>query len=265
MKLCRFELNSKPGETRSGIVHGGRIYETEGTQPVAIHEASDVTLLTPIGLAPSIRFSGGEDILNPLEAVDDHDTSYWYGNSSAIFGPSRVLAYPARASALSFRPYLGVVVASDVAQTVPEEADEFILGFTLVNVFVAREIELAERRLGQGRGRSSDLGIALGPVLTTPDELDDLTTDDVLGRRFSSLVVAKVNGLEVARGDTDNIVATAAQVIASATLSAPVRSGDILALGPILEDGNEDLPILSPGDKVEISADRLGTLMTQIG
>lgn len=265
MKLCRFELNDSPGVIRSGIVHGGRVYETEGSQPVAIHEAATLKLLMPIGSATSLRVGGDDWEPSPLESRDPRDVYYWYGNSSAIFGPNLVLELPISGSEMSFRPYLAAVVAGDARNVEIEEADGYLLGFTLLNIFIARDIEAVERRLGISRGRSHDVGIALGPVITTPDELDDLTTDDSQGRRFSSLVVVKVNGVEVARGDTAATRYTAAQMLSAASENAPVRSGDILALGPLLDDADSDLPALSAGDQIEISADRLGTLMTRIG
>jgi hypothetical protein len=55
VKLCRFEPLGVPGTVHSGIVHGGKVYETDGTNPVAVHEAGDVRLLSPVGRPPSIR------------------------------------------------------------------------------------------------------------------------------------------------------------------------------------------------------------------
>ena len=56
MKLCRFELKSTPGEVRSGIVYNGKIYETAGAEPVAVHEAEAVRPLAKraVTLAPAL-------------------------------------------------------------------------------------------------------------------------------------------------------------------------------------------------------------------
>lgn len=264
MKLCRFELNDAPGQVKSGIVHGGKLYETEGTQPVAIYEADQVKLLSPIGLVPSVRLAGYDWQPSPIEPVDPSEVFYWYGNPSAIFGPNRVLELPQPVARLSFRPYLAAITASDAQAVEFDQGDEYLLGFTIVNVFVSVDLEQEERRFGFGKGRSSDLGIAIGPVLTTPDEFDDVTVSDEFGRRFAGPWTAKVNGVEMMTGSSEMVLYTASQLLSAASYSAPVRSGEILALGPVFDAPIGEFPTLKSGDTVEVSGDKLGTLKTFI-
>lgn len=261
MKLCRFELLSNPGELKTGIVHNGKIYETDGANPIAVHEAADVRPLPPVGQPHTVRFfrfSDAELALGP-EAVP----LYFYGNPGSLIGASQIVSMPEVSSELDFEPYIAVVIAQDGLGIPVEEADGYILGISILNMFVMRDIERMEGRAGTGPGRSRDYALALGPVLTTPEELDDALVDEEKGRRFKLSGVARVNGIEKRRGDTEDLPWSFAQLISIASETAPVRAGDIIAAGPLMRS-EEPFHPLDAGDEISIAIDRLGTLSTKI-
>ncbi|MGV3614256.1 MAG: fumarylacetoacetate hydrolase family protein [Fimbriimonas sp.] len=261
MKLCRFELKTSPGEVRSGMVHAGRIYETDGASAVAVHEAADVRPLAPIPHAPSVRVFRTDLQPEIVRGDDAEDPLYFYANPTVLSGASTAFPYPEWCTELSVFPAVAVALVGDVPRVEFEEADDTILGYTLMLLLVARDVERRERRFSV-LGRSHDIGGVMGPVLTTPDELDEEVQDAEFGRRFELEASLRVNGVERGRGTMGDFPFTFAQAIAAASLTAPLRAGDIFAFGPVAEP---DEPIaLDPGDQVQVAVDKLGTLTLNI-
>ncbi len=264
MKLCRFELKTNPGEARSGIVYGAKIYETDGANPIATHEADAVRPLPPVGLPPSIRLFDLDGIaVDTLLGEDRPAPLFGYGNPAAIIGPSMIVPLPVFSGAVDFQTYVAAVIAQPGINIPLDQADEFILGVTLCTVLVAKDVERQEKRAGIGPGRSRDFTIAIGPVLTTPDELDEVVTDDSRGRRYKLAATVKVNGVEVRKGNLEELALTLAEAIEGASESCTLRAGDLIAIGPIAPrfDGES---VLDPGDEIQLAVERLGTLSLKI-
>lgn len=256
MKLCRFELKAEPGRIRSGMVHAGRIYETDGAEAVAVHEAAEVRPLMPISRATSLRFVRTD--LQPLAGEDEDGPRFFYGNSGALVGSSQILPFPNFAGGVTVHTYVAAVIVGHGFRVDVEDADDLILGFSLLAALVATDQEGVERRAGAGFGRSYDAGAALGPVLTTPDEMEDFLADERAGRRYGLDALLRVNGVERASGNIQNLPYTFAQAIAVASESTPIREGDVLALGPIVD--LESPVFLEPNDDVQLAVQNLGTL-----
>ncbi len=259
MKLCRFELKAAPGEVRSGIVYSGKVYETDGTNPIAVHEAEQIRPLSPVGQPPTIRVFRTMPSL--IEA--DETPAYFYASSSALTGASPIIPKPEFVAELDYEPYVVAVIAAEGANVPLEDADDLILGYSLMNMLVARDVERHERRVGAGPGRSHDIAIPIGPVLSTPDEMEDAVESAEAGRKFKLTTVCRVNGVEKRRGDLVDLPFTFAQAISTASESAPLRTGDLIALGPIAF--GDEPAALDAGDEVQLAVERLGTLAFRIG
>lgn len=252
VKLFRFELKAEPGPARSGMVFNGRIYETDGAEARAVHEPDAVRPLSPVPSPPSLRFFPAR----PTEA--DEEPAFFYGNPACLVGASTMINYPERVLDLAFEPYLAAVLVTGGYDVEVDEADDMVLGLTLMAALVDRRAARVEGLFG----RSHDLGAALGPVLTTPDELDDFLASQEFGRSYRLGVSARVNGVERSRGNVEELPFTPAQAIAAASRSCTLREGDVLALGPIC-----DLPAdlrLEPGDEISLAVENLGTLSLKL-
>ncbi len=245
------------------MVFSGRIYETDGAQAIGVHEADAVRPLTPVPQPASLRFFRHDAQIPLPDGSVSEEPSFFYGNPASLVGASQLINHPEFTPELGFDAYLGVVLVADAYKIDVEQAEEAILGFTIINVLVARDVERAERQAGAGYGRSHDLGIAFGPVITTPEELDDVSVNVGSGKGFQLSVVTRVNGVEIARGNVEDLPFTAAQAISSASQSCTLRSGDVLALGPLVEEGDEPV-VLRPGDEVQVSVELLGTLSLKL-
>jgi len=260
LKLCRFEILADPERIRSGIVYSGKVYETDGSNPVGVHEAADVRPLAPVGRAPSLRIFRNPLRIGERLTIDDAENlPYHYGNPSSVIGPSQIVPRPEFALDLQFEPYLAAVVATPGRRVPVEHADEMILGFSILTQVVARDLV---RRSESARG--FDFATVLGPVLTTPEELDDHVSDQEFGRRYKLGLVARVNGVERRRADAEDLPITFAQALSLCSQGAPLVEGDIIALGP-LASWTDDDPPLEPGDEIQVAVEVLGTLSTKVG
>lgn len=230
------------------MVFEGRVYETEGSNPVAVHDWTEARLLSPVGHAPSVRFFPAR---TNLWADEAHDWDFSYLNPACILGPNEMLKKPEYAPRLTFEPCLGVVIAGAGKDVPVGEADDLVLGLCLMNSFALPE--------AFGVSRSRDTGLSVGPAIITPDELDDSVTSDERGRRYRFSVGARVNGEEVFSLELSNFGYTVAEAIAYASQSAPIKSGDVFALSLGATDAS-----IGANDEVQVFSDKLGVLSNRI-
>ena len=253
MKLFRFELQDEPGTARSGMVFSGRIYETDGAEAKAVHEAEAVRPLAPVPVAPSLRFFPAR----PTEI--DEEPAFFYGNPGCVVGASTIVNVPERVIDLTFEPYLAAVLVTGGYDVDLDEADDMVLGLTLMAALVDRRAARIEGLYG----RSHDLGAGLGPVLTTtPDELDDFLASQEFGRAYRLEATARVNGVDRARGNVEELPFTVAQAVAAASRSCTLKEGDVFALGPLC-DLPDDLR-LEAGDEITVAVENLGALSLKL-
>ncbi len=238
MKFTRFEAASSPGTARSGIAYEGRFYETDGTNAIAIHEASDIRLLAPLGRPTSVR------IYRPNELVFD------YANPAGLLDPHARVTKPAYAERLGYTPCLALIVGGAGINVETDQADETLLGLALGHVFTT---------LRDHGGRSSDVGYVVGPAILTPDEIAESSIQSERGAQYNDTLTLKINGLQVEDYEVGALPFTPAQVLSHASESTSLREGD-LVLVPLT--GNPRL--LEVADEISLSGPKLGALLARI-
>lgn len=264
MKLCRFEHAASPGQTRSGVFYGGKIYETDGVKAIAVHESSEVRLLTPIGLPPSVRFfwcydappTSGSSLASQLDFV--------YLNPASLLGPASAVKKPIFTADLSFDACLAIVVATAGAAIPIEAAEDHLLGFTLAASFADEHLESAPAGLARYSARQRDMGTAIGPAITTPDELEDVVSEHDGGTRRHLVIEARVNGREVGTWDLADLPVTPAEIVSLASESCALQAGDVICVALPADDRNRRVSNLDRGDEVQVICDRLGSLTTVV-
>ncbi len=137
-------------------------------------------------------------------------------------------------------------------------ADGTIGGFTVMNDWSARDLQLQEMKVGLGPAKGKDFATSLGPTVVTPDEFDGT----------QATMVARVNGEERSRGQLADMHWSWDDLIAHAARNTTLRPGDVLGSGTvgtgcILEHG--DGRWLQPGDVVELEVEGLGVLRNVVG
>jgi len=237
----------------------------EGTgetgERLALHE---VALLAPVPEPPSVRdfFAFEEHVATGWRlrggeipaAWFDHPVFY-FSNPASIHGPGEPVRRPPATRLLDFELEVAAVLGADGA----------IAGFTLFNDWSARDVQRAEMTVGLGPAKGKDFAISLGPWLVTPDELA------LRDGRLDVIATATVNGEELTRTSAAEMHWSWEEIVAHAGRDTRLRPGDVLGSGTLnrgclLELG--PLPgtdrFLEPGDVVELAAEGLGVLTSQV-
>ncbi len=231
------------------MIHSGKIYETDGANAVAVHLPDAIRPLSPVPHAPSLRYFRFSPREWDLDMPD-----YTYGNPASIIGPSQEIELPGHVLRAGIDACLAVIVVTDGSRIDVQEADDYILGLSLMLTVSARDLE----EVGVF-GRAWDIANALGPVVTTLEELEDLVVNSEKGRHYGLEAVLRVNGVERERSSTSELEVTGALALSVASQSSPVRAGDVFALGPVVS-----LDQVQPGDEIQFAVDSLGTLSLKL-
>src|SRR3954447_7855119 len=192
---------------------------------------------------------------------------FYFSNPACVLGPDEPVSAPRGSEALDYELELACVI-DKAGRDLPDDdrAMEYVAGFTVMNDWSARDIQRVEMAVGLGPSKSKDFATSLGPVLVTLDELQDRYRD---GRLHLDMTAA-VNGRELSRGNAGSMYWTWPQLIAHASRDTELRPGDVLGSGTvgtgcILELTPEAVGgWLKPGDVVELTIERLGTLRNNV-
>lgn len=169
---------------------------------------------------------------------------------SALIGPGDPIVIPEASSDIDFEGELAVLIG-DAATYVPQErALEHVAGYLILNDVTARDLQASEAQWS--RSKSFDTFGPVGPITAAADIPDP----QQLGIR------TWVNDELMQDGSTADMVFSVAELIAHISAGITLEPGDIIATGTPAGVGNGRTPprFLTPGDKVRIEIDGLGTL-----
>ncbi len=193
---------------------------------------------------------------------------FYFSNHQAIYGPEEIVPYPSYTQALDYELEIACVIGKAGCDIPAEQAEEYILGFTIMNDWSARDVQRAEMKAGLGPAKGKDFATSLGPWIATLDELADRAT----GRPgvYDLEMVARVNGQERSRNNFRNIYYSFGQLLARASADTWLYPGDVIGSGTtgsgcLLELTRAQGPWLQPGDVVELEIERLGVLRNTVG
>ncbi len=109
------------------------------------------------------------------------------------------------------------------------EAEEYIFGYTILNDWSARDLQMQEMKVLLGPAKGKDFASSIGPYLATKEELAPYRTGD----RFDLEMTAKINGEVLTRGNFKDIHYSFAQMIERASEEVTLYPGDIIGSGTV--------------------------------
>ena len=151
-----------------------------------------------------------------------------------------------------------------------EDAERYIAGYTIMNDWSARDVQMLEMKMNLGPAKGKDFATSLGPWLVTPDELAPYRQGSGADTRYALEMTCTVNGRQYSLGHSESITHTFAQMIAWASRDVWLKPGDVLGSGTvgtgcILELRPETVGgWLKPGDQVAMAITGLGTLSNPV-
>ena len=169
---------------------------------------------------------------------------YYKCNHNAIIGDNDTIHWPAYASYLDIEPELAIITGNEARP---------IAGYTIFNDSSARDVQFREM-FGLGPAKSKDFGHSkgLGPFIVTPDEIGDPLTLNVkvkIGERFEW------------KGSTSEYSARPEKALEYLKTIFTPLPGTVIGMGTIPDCTGLDNDLwIKPGEKIEITFDKLGTL-----
>ncbi|MFC2053216.1 fumarylacetoacetate hydrolase family protein [Chloroflexota bacterium] len=160
---------------------------------------------------------------------------------SSVIGPDDSIILPPQSQQVEHEAELVAVIAKRGRWISPEEALDYLLGYTVGNDITARDLQ---RRDGQWtRAKGFDTFCPIGPWIETDFDPSD------------ALITCYVNGEMRQMASTRDMVFSVRQLIAYVSSVMTLETGDILLTGTPAGVG----PILN-GDVIETTIEGIGTL-----
>lgn len=183
---------------------------------------------------------------------------YYNGNHRAMLGHEEPVHFPAGETRRDFELELGIVIGTRARNVSPEDALDHVAGYTVLNDWSARDLQVEFMKVGLGPARGKDFATSLGPVLVLPDDDDPVDPS-------SMRMQARVNGETWADNDAGTIHHPVERIISYASQDQTLLPGDVLGSGTVGGGCGFELDrYLEPGDVVELEIDGIGILRNTV-
>ena len=156
---------------------------------------------------------------------------------------------------LDWEVELGVVIGQAGRRIPQERAMDHVFGYTVINDLSARDLQFRHKQFFLGK--SLDGGCPMGPWIITADEIPD---------PHDLSLSCSVNGVVKQQGHTGDQIFRIPRIIQDISIPMTLEPGDIIATGTPEGVGFARQPpeFLAPGDLVECTVERVGTLRNRI-
>lgn len=193
---------------------------------------------------------------------------FYFSNPTNDFGHDDVIPHPAYTNAVDFELEIAVIIGKAGMNIKAEDAPKHIFGYTIFNDWSARDLQVQEMKVNFGPVKSKDFASSYGPVIVTHESLADKAT--TRPGVYDLLMIAKINGTEVSRGNFNDIYWSFGDIIARASESVILQPGDVIGSGTVgtgclYELTKNQGPWLNEGDVVELEVERIGLLRNTVG
>jgi len=186
----------------------------------------------------------------------EHPTGFLEAPSSVVGTGARV-KIPHFTHQLDYEVEIGIIIGRRAFRVPVEQALDYIAGLTVFNDLSARDIQAREHSNKVILlGKSFDGSCPFGPWMVTLDELGDLN---------SLRLSLELNGKKRQDATTGHMHYKFAELV-SWWSNTTLEPGDIITTGspPGVIAGMPDPVYLKPGDIIEASVEKIGTLVTHV-
>jgi fumarylacetoacetate (FAA) hydrolase len=205
---------------------------------------------------------------------------FYFTNHNAIQGPGPIPCMPDHFKKLDFELESAVVICKKGRNVKAADADQYIGGYMIMNDMSARTLQMEEMLLNLGPAKGKDFSTVIGPMLVTPDELQQYkiaAKPNHVGDAFNLKMTCKVNGVQVSEGNMGDMDWTFAEIIERCAYGVDILPGDVIGSGTVgtgcflelngtgkLTNPEYKEQWLQDGDVVEMEIDGLGHLSNTI-
>ena len=205
---------------------------------------------------------------------------FYFTNHNAIQGPGPIPCMPDHFKKLDFELEAAVVICKKGRNIKAEDADQYIGGYMIMNDMSARTLQMEEMLLNLGPAKGKDFSTVIGPILVTPDELEQYkipAKPNHVGNSYNLNMKCLVNGIQVSEGNMGDMDWTFAEIIERCAYGVDILPGDVIGSGTVgtgcflelngtgkLTNPDYKEQWLQDGDVVEMEITGLGHLSNTI-
>ena len=257
MKVVRYA--NPNGVELPAVETFGAYWEAEGTFPeyTASDRRADIHhLLAPvaptqiIGIGQNYRRHAAES----NSPIPEFPVMFWksVGSVQNPDGPIR-LPQVLKTTKADYEVELAVVIGRTCRNATEEDALSFVAGYTCANDVSARDWQRDWGGTQWSRGKSFDTFCPLGPVLVTPDEIEDPN---------ALRLTTTLNGQVVQDWNTSDMIFSVPKLIAFISSDTTLPIGTVILTGTPHGVGMGRTPPLwlKPGDEVTVEIEGIGKL-----
>lgn len=258
--------------------------------PKSFESVVNPVLLAPVPHPPSCRdgyaFRQHVQTMRKNRGMEmapefDQFPIFYFTNHHAIVGPGKVVCEIDHFQQLDFELELAIVIGKKGKNIPANRADEYILGYTIMNDFSARLLQNEEMKLNLGPAKGKDFATAIGPWLVTKDELESKRIETAEGSQYDLRMKAYHNGKQISDGNSKSMNWTFAQILERVSYGAEIFPGDVIGSGTVgtgcyaelnstaariaKEKNTTSTPVwLKEGDSIDLEIEGLGVLRNTI-
>jgi 2-keto-4-pentenoate hydratase/2-oxohepta-3-ene-1,7-dioic acid hydratase in catechol pathway len=184
--------------------------------------------------------------------------------ATAVIGPNEEIPWPAYSNQIDYEIELAVIIGKKAKSITPQNALDYVAGYTICNDISARSVTFAKGRKKRPwdefydwlNGKWADGFLPMGPYILTSDEIPDPQNLEM------SLTV---NGKLRQNANTSRMIYPVADIVSFLSCLMTLEPADVIATGTpagvAMATGN----FLQPADKITCSIQNLGTLTNTLG
>ncbi len=242
----------------------------------------EIRLLAPVEPSSIRDFVAFEEHIEGMTAGPDgqgHVPPEWYDaptfyftNPHTVLGPDQDI-HPPSTQSLDFELEVAAVIGGTGGTNLDaQEGEAAIFGYTIMNDWSARDLQLREMQVRLGPAKGKDFATSLGPWIVTADELERYRDPD---GHLALRGEASVNGVRVGEDLMSNMGWPFGVLVAYASRDSRVVPGDVLGsgtfgnggcLGELWGRSGEQIPRpLAEGDEVRLAVEGIGELAGRVG
>lgn len=184
--------------------------------------------------------------------------AYYKGGNTGFIGQDEIIPWPYYSQQLDYELELGVVIGRDGKNVKAKDIKKHIFGFTILNDISARDIQRKEMSIRLGPAKGKDWCSVMGPVIVTFDEFNY--------EEPNLEMTAVVNGEQWSKGQSGDSHYSWGQMIEHMGMEEWIRATDFIGSGTVGTGCGLELDKwIKPGDLLELSIEKIGTLKNIVG
>lgn len=264
MKIARTMIDGAPAFI--GSEDGKTFYMLDSNERQSLVFDKNRPVNSPKLLAPVVPqqiFAIGLNYRKHAEEFNNPIPEYpvvFMKSIGSVIGPNEPIVIPpvAAASFVDYEVELAIVIGKLARNVKPEDAFDYVMGYTIANDVSSRDWQKGSKGGGQWcRAKSFDTFCPLGPWVVTTDELTDPN---------SLTLESRVNGELRQQSNTNDMIFPVQQLISFVSQDTTLLPGAVILTGTPsgVGAGMDPRQRLAEGDEVRLSIEGIGELINPV-